>query len=107
MDIKPPTDSTKILPKVEKSERNKCQICNGPERCNQQQKPEIFVSCSNCKGNGKIYFMDFNVKFNIQHKKKQIVKDGKGHQKDSFLTKRHITSTKLSCPYFYCIYLVF
>lgn len=49
---KPPTNAKPAI-KVDKSERNKCQICSGPERCNQQNKPEIFVSCTNCEGNGK------------------------------------------------------
>lgn len=51
---KPPKEELKSVQKVAKSERNKCQVCSGPERCNQQKKPEIFVSCTNCKGNGEL-----------------------------------------------------
>lgn len=40
------------VPKIDKILKNECQICSGPERCNPQNKPEIFVSCSTCKRNG-------------------------------------------------------
>lgn len=36
----------------DKTQRNICQICSGPERCNVQKKPEIFVGCGTCKRNG-------------------------------------------------------
>lgn len=48
-------ESKKPVQKVDKHERDKCQICSGTERCNVQKKPEIFVSCSSCKGNGKFF----------------------------------------------------
>lgn len=41
------------VPKLDKTQRNECQICSGPERCNAQKKPEIFVGCGTCKRNGK------------------------------------------------------
>lgn len=47
------TGPKKPVPQLDKSERSKCEKCGGPERCNQQQKPEIFVGCSNCQRNGK------------------------------------------------------
>lgn len=47
-------DITKPMQKIDKCERYKCQICSGTERYNVQKKPEIFVSCSSCKGNGKL-----------------------------------------------------
>lgn len=55
---KPITEDKKPKIKVEKAERNKCRICSGPERCNQQIQPEIFVECSNCcrKGMFKLNF---------------------------------------------------
>lgn len=39
--------------KNDKTLRNECQICGGPERCNVQKKPEIFVGCGTCQRNGK------------------------------------------------------
>lgn len=50
----PKEENSNSVPIVAKSERNKCQICSGPERCNQQNKPEIFVGCTNCRGNCKL-----------------------------------------------------
>lgn len=50
----PKEENSNSVPIVAKSERSKCQICSGPERCNQQNKPEIFVGCSNCRGNCKL-----------------------------------------------------
>lgn len=41
------------VPKIDKAQRNECQICSGPERCNAQKKPEIFVGCVTCKRNGQ------------------------------------------------------
>lgn len=38
--------------KIDKTQRNECQICSGPERCNVQKQPEIFVGCVTCKRNG-------------------------------------------------------
>lgn len=57
-DVKPPIEIEKQIPTVDKSERNKCQICSGPERCNAQQKPEIFVGCTSCKRNGTHSFQN-------------------------------------------------
>lgn len=56
---KPPTDNAKPVPKIKKSERSKCKICSGPERCNQQNKPEIFISCTSCKGNGMNFLYSY------------------------------------------------
>lgn len=57
VDVKPPIEVTKPVPKIDKAERLKCQVCSGPERCNVQKKPEIFVSCTNCTRNGKLLIL--------------------------------------------------
>lgn len=61
-DVKPPIETKNPVPKMEKSERDKCQICSGPERCNAQQKPEIFVSCTTCKRNSKFFLVNLTYK---------------------------------------------
>lgn len=51
-------ENKRVIAKIDKSDRQKCQVCSGPERCNQQNKPEIFVGCTICKGNGKEFLQE-------------------------------------------------
>lgn len=45
--------TTMVAPKpVNKNDRGKCKICNGLQRCNRRNKPEIFVRCSICQRDG-------------------------------------------------------
>lgn len=47
----PTPDLAKPKP-VNKTDRGKCKMCNGPQRCNRSGKPEIFVRCSICQRDG-------------------------------------------------------
>lgn len=47
---------------VNKEDRNKCKVCNGVERCNRNNRPEIFVRCSICHGDGMYTPLSFRSK---------------------------------------------